>query len=128
MLLNTISLSSEKIIWDFFHQMNNYEKNIKKIFDSLIYNNDYMYDQKIEKYTINFLDFYDVYSKNNISDTYNLKIFYGKIKIIEIYKKDKFFIFKDENNIISNDYIENFNLNIKEIIRLESSNFFYILL
>ena len=131
MLLNTISSSSEKIIWDYYHQFNNYDKKIKNIFDKLILG-EFTYDKKNSSYFINFLDFIEYYIEN--IHNLNLKIFYddktdNKRRIIQIYKvnNNNFFI-KENKKIVPYDFIKKFNVNIKEIIKFKNSDLFYILL
>ena len=134
-MLNKISFSSEKIIWDYFHQMNKYNENIKNIFEIEIDNDEYVFSKKKDKIKINFLDFIEYYIENDTKD-YDLKIFYDKIK----YDFKTFVLYKSKETVIvknkkkSQEFNlemlnkDKYNVTIKEIVKLKSSDTFYILL
>jgi len=133
-MLNKISFSSEKIIWDYFHQMNNYIENIKNIFKIPI-DKEYIFSLKKDKIKINFKDLIEYYIENDTKD-YDLKIFYDKIK----YDFKTFVLYKSKETVIvknkkkSQEFNlemlnkDKYNVTIKEIVKLKSSYTFYILL
>ena len=133
-MLNKISFSSEKIIWDYFHQMNNYIENIKNIFKIPI-DKEYIFSLKKDKIKINFKDLIEYYIENDTKD-YDLKIFYDKIK----YDFKTFVLYKSKETVIvknkkkSQEFNlemlnkDKYNVTIKEIVKLKSSDTFYILL
>jgi len=115
--------------------MNKYNENIKNIFEIEIDNDEYVFSKKKDKIKINFLDFIEYYIENDTKD-YDLKIFYDKIK----YDFKTFVLYKSKETVIvknkkkSQEFNlemlnkDKYNVTIKEIVKLKSSDTFYILL
>lgn len=135
-LLNSVSIDIEKIIWNYFHELNNYEKNLKKIV-----NLDYfdIFEFKTGgKYEINLIDFLEFFYKykktieikfKGDNKNYTFDFEYKTQIDIRFEKNNKNYKI-NTNNILSvikkNEKI--FNKNITEIIKLYHSDVIYILI
>lgn len=121
-LLNKISFESEKVIWNYFNEFNNFEQKIKNIinYDFLNY---FQYNIKENNYKINLLDFLEIYSSYINTLKYTKSI---RIKL----KKNESMIDINSNNIIEKikKNLDIFNVNIMEIIKLDHSDTIYILI
>jgi len=136
MLLDLISYESEKIIWNYYHNFNKYEKNIKKILNTCDYD-EFIYNEKKSNYSINLLDLLEIYNNNKYDKKIYIKLKNENEIKIKIYNIKNFTIYKEEKDY--NKYISynNFkyllnditlNKKIFEIIKFSESNTIYILI
>lgn len=126
MLFDLICKDTEKIIWNYFNDFNNYENNILKIINTYIF-----YEVHYKKKDIHFLDFLDLYINNSSDKTLCIK-FKNNTNDYLIYNKNKKLKIRYNRNIEENfDYNffeKNFSTYIQEIFKIKHSKTIYILL
>ena len=131
MLLNTISKDTEKIIWEYYHLINNLDKKIKNILECNFFG--FLEYDKKNGLNINLIDFLESYSNmiKNFKYKKPIRIKFKKNRSLDkILNNNKDYYHIDENNI--NEILKNnkkfFNCNITQIIKLYHSNTIYILI
>lgn len=124
MSLDSISLDSEKLIWEYYHELNKVTKKIIKILN-YDYKDEYIIILSNENYNINLLDIIEYFSNNYE----NLDIYERLISVRIINKKnDKYFnISKDNVKEIIKNNKDILDVNILQVVKLYKSYSLYIL-